>query len=230
MLWYEDQQRFIRQYQFRTPESVAHSTVLVSAGIYAFSVGTSPRVNAHLWFRLCSIPKSCPPVLQSMFTPKSSVKTFPITLLIIYWAHCWHTAPVVLPLVTSSCVRRTYTVPHLPAARLELFAECKLKRVTRTTCVTWAICVIWAIRVTFYNTIQYNCTLILPSFQSSEVHTRRCRRYNYIAEQLWAKDLLKVPTHVTACLGRGSNPYSPRYRPSALNNRPPCRKLLLDLG
>jgi hypothetical protein len=76
-----------------------------------------------------------------------------------------------------------------------------------------------------YNTIQYNCNLILPSLQSSEVHTRRSRRYNYIAEQLWVKDLHKVPTQ-NNCLRWGSNPYSPRYMPSALTNRSPSPTII----
>ena len=40
------------------------------------------------------------------------------------------------------------------------------------------------------------------------------------AEQLCAKNLLKVPARQLSRT-RGSNPYSPRYRPSALTNLPP---------
>ena len=46
----------------------------------------------------------------------------------------------------------------------------------------------------------------------------------WIAEQLCAKNLLKVPIH-SNCLGRGSKTHSPRYRPSALTNRPPCHTI-----
>src|SRR6218665_1188086 len=46
------------------------------------------------------------------------------------------------------------------------------------------------------------------------------RKCSNIAEELCAKNLLKVPH--SNCLGQGSNPYSLCYRPSALTNRPPC--------
>ena len=47
-----------------------------------------------------------------------------------------------------------------------------------------------------YNTIQliFDIALLTKVAPSSEVHTPQRRRSNYIAEQLCAKDLLKVPT------------------------------------
>ena len=74
---------------------------------------------------------------------------------------------------------------------------------------------------TEYNTTAFDIALLPKVAQSSEVHTPRRRRSNYIAEQLCAKDLLKVPTQLNHP-GRGSNPYSRRYRSTALTSRPPC--------
>src|SRR5688572_26073792 len=66
------------------------------------------------------------------------------------------------------------------------------------------------------NTIGLQLHLILPFLQSSEVHTPRWRRCNnIILQRNCARRTCSRSLHSNR-LGRRSNPYSPRYRPTAL--------------
>jgi len=72
-----------------------------------------------------------------------------------------------------------------------------------------------------YNTMHYNWFYYRPSSSSTrrpEVQKPRRRRCSSISEQLWAQ----YPYMHRDCLGWDWNPYSPRYWPTALTNRPPC--------
>ena len=77
------------------------------------------------------------------------------------------------------------------------------------------------------NTIHYNWSLISPFFY---MHAK----LRNVLSRLDGADALVIQSNCAPrscarslhsnCLGRDSNSYSPRYRPSALTNRPPCHE------
>src|SRR6218665_1002328 len=72
-----------------------------------------------------------------------------------------------------------------------------------------------------YNTIRlsFDIALLTLKLRSALVHASAdavVLQINCVLRRTWSRSL-----H-SNYLGRGSNPYSPRYRSSTLTNRPPC--------